>query len=781
MGEYSIIGKSVIRVEAKDKVTGRAKYTGDMERAGLLYGEMLTSTLAHAEIVNVDISMALKVPGVRAVLTGREYPYLTGSVIKDRPVIAIDRVRYYGEPVAVVVADSRANAKMAASLIKIEYKPLPVVNLPLDGIKTNAPLLHEKLMKYIRIGEEVYPEAGSNIANRTKIRKGDMNRGWEESCIIIENQVSFPQSDHAAMETRTARAEILPSGDVIIHSSTQGPFFIREEISNTFNIPIGKVIVKTSLVGGAYGGKTHVQLEHIVYLCSRAVGGRPVELVNTREEDMISSPVHIGLNGTVKLGCNKDGILKAAEILFLFDGGAYSDRAVIITRAAGIDCTGPYRIPNVCCDSICVYTNHPYATAFRGFGHSELTFAIERAMDKLAEKLGMDPLYLRVINVLHSGDTSPTQVLLDRSFGDLTECINRVSKLMNWEDRGPVKNACNRVTAKGAACFWKTTSMPTNAQSGVILTFNEDGSINLNCGVVEIGQGTKTGLAQIVAEKMKMDINMVHVYLPVNTRISPYDWKTAASRGIYMAGRAALRAAEDAIAQLKKIAAIVLRVPQDDLEVSSGRIFLRSNKLIGVDIKDIAMGYVYPNGNAVIGQVIGKGVSISKLVTKMNPETGRGKPGTEWTLGAQIVEIEIDLKNYYYTIKRASSVIDIGKVINYMAASGQVIGGMAMGLSFASREEFLFDNKGEIRNNNLRSYPLLRYGENPEYIVDFVETPQIDGPYGARGVAEHGVIGMPAALAGAISRAVGIQLNKLPLTAEAIWKAVKEAKQNDII
>lgn len=780
MGNYFILGKSVKRIESKDKVTGRAKYTGDYKCCGVLHAAMLTSPHAHAEILEMDTREAKNMPGVKAVLTGRDYPILTGSVIEDKPIIAIDRVRYFGETVALVVAESKAIAKKAASLIKVEYKLLPVINSPTKGVEPGAFILHERLIEYNRPGEEAFPEPDSNIANRTKIRKGDIEEGWKESEVIIENKVSFPQSDHAAMETRAARAEIYPSGDVHIATSTQGPFFVREEISKYFNLPIGKVIVSTPLVGGAYGGKTNVHLEFMVYLCSLAVDGRLVELINEREWDMVNSPVHIGLDATIRLGCTKEGILKAAEILYLFDGGAYSDRAVIISRAAGIDCTGPYRIPNVCCDSICVYTNHPYATAFRGFGHSEQTFAMERAMDRLAEELGMDPLRLRLINALHPCDTSPTQAVLDRSFGNLPECIRRVSKLLSWEERGPVKTGLNKVTAKGVACFWKTTSMRTDSQSGVILTFNDDGSINLNCGVVEIGQGTKTGLAQILAEKMKIDISMIHVFIHVNTRVSPYDWKTAASRGIHMAGRAVIRAAEDAISQLKKTASIALRSPEDDLELAGGRVFLRSNPCIGIDIKEIALGYVYPNGNAIEGQIIGKGVNISNLVTKIDPETGKGKPGTEWTLGAQIVEVEIDTENYYYTIKKAASVIDIGKVINYMAAKGQVMGGMAMGLSFASREGFLFDENGKIGNRNLRTYPLLRYGENPEYIVDFVETPQLDGPYGARGVGEHGVIGMPAALAAAISRAVGVQINSLPLIPETIWKNVRGEEDDSI-
>ena len=780
MNNHFVLGRSIKRVESEDKVTGRAKYTGDYKCTGVLSAAMLTSPYAHAEIIGIDTKAAAEVDGVKAILIGRDYPILTGSVIEDKPIIAIDRVRHFGETVALVVADSRAAAKEAASLIKVKYNPLPVINSPTQGMQPGAFVLHERLIEYNRPGEEAFPEPNSNIANRTKIRKGDMIKGWAESDLIIENEVSFPPSDHGAMERRAARAEIYPSGDVHICTSTQGPFFVREEISKFFNIPIGKVVVSTPLVGGAYGGKTNVHLEFMAYLCSRAVGGRPVEIINEREEDMVNSPVHIGLDARVKLGCTREGILKAAEILFAFDGGAYSDRGVIISRAAGIDCTGPYRIPNLSCDSLCVYTNHPYATAFRGFGHSEQAFAIERAMDKLAEELGMDPLRLRLINALHAGDTSPTQALLDRSFGNLPECIYRVSKLMNWQNRGPVKTGESKITAMGAACFWKTTSMRTDSQSGVILTFNDDGSINLNCGVVEIGQGTKTGLAQILAEKIKMDMSMIHVFMPVNTRISPYDWKTAASRGIHMAGVAVIRAAEDAICQLKKTASIALRSPVEDLELAGGRVFLRSNPYVGMELKDIALGYVYPNGNAIEGQVIGRGKNISSLVTKLDPETGRGKPGTEWTLGAQIVEVEIDTEDYYYTIKKAATVLDIGKVINFMAAKGQVMGGMAMGLSFATREGFLFDDNGKIANRNLRTYPLLRYGENPQYIVDFVETPQCDGPYGARGVGEHGVIGMPAALADAISRAVGVQINTLPLIPEAIWRSKRGGESDSI-
>ncbi len=429
MSYLNVIGKSVPRKESLDKVTGRARYTDDYEAPGLLHARMVTSPYAHARIKSIEYENSLRAPGVRAILTGQYFPRHIGSTIVDRPPIAIDKVRYNGEPVAVVVADSEVEAERAAQLIRVEYEPLAVVNSPGEAIRKDAPLVHERLGQYELI-DEVFPQAGTNIANWTKIRKGDIKRGWDESSVTVEASFSFPPSDHAAMETRSTIAEILPDGRVIIYSSSQAPFSIKELISYFFNVDPGMVIVNVPLVGGAYGGKTAVQLEFIAYLCSRAVGGRPVKLTNTREEDMITSPVHIGLDAKIMLGCTKKGRLTAAEITYLFDGGAYSDRAVIISRAAGVDCTGPYGIENVWCDSLCLYTNHPYATAFRGFGHSELTFAMERTMDMLADKLGMDPLEFRLRNAILPGDTSATQTPLNRSnLGSLPMCIQKLAEL----------------------------------------------------------------------------------------------------------------------------------------------------------------------------------------------------------------------------------------------------------------------------------------------------------------------------------------------------------------
>ncbi|KAB2330189.1 xanthine dehydrogenase family protein molybdopterin-binding subunit [Cytobacillus depressus] len=767
-----IIGQGYYRKESYEKVTGKAKYTNDFETNDMLHAALVTSPLGHAMIKSIEDSDAKRIPGVRAVILGGGLP-LTGEEIRDRPPIAVDRVRYHGEVVAIIVAESPFLAKRGAAALKVHYEPIPVVNSPTEALDPAAPILHENLGKYEKI-PIAYPEPGTNIANRTKVRKGDISQGWAESTVTVEGKFSFRPSDHVAMETRCSYAQIHANGDIEITSSSQAPFMIKRMIGEYFGIPNGKIIVNTPLVGGAFGGKASIQLEILSYIASKAVGGRLVKILNSREEDILTSPCHIGLDATVKLGCTDDGILKAAEILYLFDGGAYADKSADLSRAGAVDCTGPYNIHHIWCDSLCMYTNHPYASPFRGFGHSEVLFAFERTMDMLANKLKMDPLELRNKNAILPGDTTPTQVLLNSSnVGNLPKCISKLKQLIHWDEGQIIDSGNNILRAKGISCIWKTSTIDTDASSGVILTFNHDGTINLMSGVVEIGTGTKTILAQMLAEKMKMEMKDIHVQMNVNTQSTPDHWKTVGSRGTFMAGRALLVAANDAIRQLKRRAVFLLRAPEEDLEVGYGHVYLRDDPSIKIPIKEIAYGYKFLNGNAIGGQIIGRGTYTLRHISDLDKETTAGKPGPEWTVGAQGVEVEIDTKHYTYKILKAVSVIDIGKVLNRETALGQVKGAMSIGLSFAGRETFVFDSFGRVLNHQFRTYRPIRYGEHPEYIVDFVETPQIDAPFGARGVGEHGLIGMPAALGNSLSAALGAPVNYLPIIPELLWR-IKE-------
>lgn len=767
-----MIGQSVPRLESMDKVTGRAMYSDDVRMPGLLHAYMVTSPEAHARIVSIDTREALAVPGVLAVVTGESCTFSTGRLIEDRPPLAREKVRYYGEPVAVVVAYTENQAMQGAFAVRVHYESLPVVNTLDAALAKGAPLVHENMNQYNRVKPTIYPEQGTNIAHRLKMRKGDMAKGWAASEVIIEGTYSLPQKDHVAMETRSARVEILPNGQVIIHTSTQAPHSIKEDIFRHFHVPMQSIVVVTPLVGGAFGGKATVQLEYLAFLASQAVGGRAVKLANTREQDIATSPVGVGVEGTMKLGATRDGRLQAMEATYRVNSGAYTDSTPIICEAITANGTGPYRVDNVYFDTLCIYTNRPYGTAFRGFGHTAYTFVVERTLDKLAYALGMDPLELRRRNALVAGDTSPTRVRLTPSnIGNLPACIDRVRELIDWEEGSRVELRSRKVRAKGLSCFWKTSSSPPNAHSAAIITMNDDGSFNLNCGVVELGQGTKTALAQILAERLQVDVNQIHVAMTVDTQFSPEHWKTVASMGTYMAGRAVLEAADDVIRQLRDLAAIVLRCSPHDLGVGGGKVYLKSDPSIFLDFMALAHGYEYTNGNSIGGQVIGRGTFIMRHLTSMDPETGQGKTGPGWSVGAQAVEVEFDPNDFHYRILRAVTVLDVGRVLNPKNVHCVVSGAMSMGLSYASREVLAFGATGRLDNPQLRTYKLVRYGEHPQFIVDYIETPMVDAPYGARGLAEHGILGMPGALANALSVAAQVELDDLPLIPETIWRA----------
>jgi len=776
MAQKSELGVSLPRDDAWPKATGTIRYTDDHPRPGLLHAAVLASPHSHARIIAVDTDAARTAPGVRGVFTGADWDMLIGLYLGDKPPLARNIVRYHGEGVAAVVADTEAEARAALSLIQVDYEILPPLRSPREALAPGAAVLHPDLASYRRI-PAILPEPGTNVANRTKIRKGDADAAFLTAPVQIKGRYSFPPGDHAAMEPRAVEAEIRSDGRVLIRSSTQSPFGVRTLLAKGFGIPERQIEVIAPAVGGGFGGKAGIQLEPLAYLLSRGVGGRSVRLVNTREADLTTSPGRPGLEATVRLASLADGTLVAADIEFLFDSGGYADYAVNVARAAGYACTGPYRIPHVKADSVCVYTNHPFATAYRGFGHIELSYAVERAMDLLADKLGMDGAEFRLKNAVRAGDTVPTGAVLDANTGDLAACIRKVQERLDWSAGMRHELANGKVITRSLACFWKAPAIPTFTDAGAVVMFDEDGSVRIATGVVEIGQGTATGLRQITAESLGMDPAKIRVTGEIDTDRAPHDWTTAASRSFFMAGRALLSAIEDAKTQIRRIASAPLRCPEEDLDISGGRVFIRDDPDQGLPLEKIVLGYVYENGNAIGGPVIGRGSYIARHLTSLDPETGAGRPGLEWTLGAEGVVMETDLRDGSYRVLKAACCMDVGRVINPDLARGQVVGAMAMGIGYATREGFTFDSRERVTNGNLRDYKLLRFGEESEYFVDFIETPQGDGPYGARGLGEQGIIGMPDAVAQALSLACGVHLDSLPITGETVWRATGGTKK----
>jgi len=770
---YKYVGKEIPRVDAFEKVTGMTKFVADMEVPGMLYAKFLRSPHAHARIVRIDTKRAEGFPGVVAAITGQAFPYRMGLYVRDKMVLAKDKVRWAGEPVAAIAAESEEAAEEAIELIDVEYEPLPAVFDVNLALKPSSPLVHEELAQYEH-SPAYTPVPGTNIANIFKVRKGDTKAGFEKASTIVENEFSMPQVSHAAMEPRACIAQYFQDGSAEVWTCAQSPFAVRYILSHALGIPLQKINVHVPHVGGGFGGKAGINFEPLVVLLSKFSGGRPVKLLLTREEEFTTAPLRQGFYGWIKTGVDRQGKIVAEQMKYVYDAGAYADYGVNIGRAAGYSCTGPYEVPNIYCDSITVYTNHPYGTAYRGFGHLEFLWAIERQLDIIAKKTGLDPVEIRLRNALRPGSITATGEKLREDSGRVDQCIRDVAEKIGWGKK-PAGAENGKLYGIGIAALWKAPAMPPNAGSSAIIKFNEDGSANLAVGVTEIGQGTTTSLAQMVAEELGMPIEKIKVITERNTDLTPYSWQTVASRNLFMEGRAVISAARDARNQIIEMASQALRVPKEELVLDNDMVFPKGEPDKGIPLQQFAMGYTYPNGTAIGGPVIGHGSYVPRGLTYLNPETGQGFPALDWTFGAQAVKIEVDPETGEVKVLKVASAFDIGKTINPLLVRGQVYGGMLQSLGIGVMEGYIYDEKGSMLNSNFTDYKIARATDMPpEHILTLIENPQSDGPFGARGIGELTMLSIPPAIASAISNATGVEMFNLPMTQERIWAAIME-------
>lgn len=752
------------------KVTGRKKYTGDFQSKPSLQVKILTSTHGHAIIKNIDTSKARAAKGVKAVITGQYWPQLLGPVIKDRPVLAKDKVRYLGEPVALVVADKADQAQAAAELIEVEYEALPLVNSIKDAIDMDASLVHKDLGLYSYPSPEIQAVEGSNISNRVKIRRGNMEEAWKASDLVVEYEFTMPQSDHLARESKNLRAEISPDGRVHIDRSSQGSL---EESSGEYSITEGQLVANPPLLEGTMSGKTWSSLDYLAYLASHAVAGKMVTITSAGHGDTSSGISKLGVEGKVKLGATKEGEIKALECIYFVDCGAYANTGPNMARALATDCSGPYDIKNIDCDSFSIYTNHTYATPYEGFGQEVTSFALEMAINKLARQLKMDPLEVRRINAFRQeGLSSRKGKISPSNIGDLEKCIASLKLLMDWDGGQRRETQEGNIISKGISCFRKTSTNPGHANSGIILTCNKDGSINVRLAGRGIGPGMKTTIGKIVAEKMKISTDDVYVYMDLEAGGSHRHWKTLTSMTNLMLANAAGEAAEDLIRQLKDLAGGVLGCLANDLQVENGKVFLKSDRTIYLKIKDLAGGYQYKNS----GELVGRGNWNSSALLPLDKTTSKEQFGKSWTVGAQGVEIEYNPKTHSYRLVKAVTVVDVGKIINPKMARAAIMAGMSMGFALATMEECIYNKRSILEDTYLRTYKLMHFGDQPRYIVDFIESPQTNGPFGARGIGQHGILGIPAAFASAVEVASKEEFHQLPISPDLICKAVREGK-----
>lgn len=774
VGTLNPVGKSVQRLDVLEKVTGSAHYTDDIPFGNsLLYGRVKRSPVAHGIIKKLDVSKARALPGVKVVVTGDDFPNMIGLYLKDKYVFARDRVRFIGESIAAVAATSEEIAEKALDLIELEIEPLPAVFDAEFGASKDAPLIHPDLGSY-DCPNFVFPVPGTNISNHFKVRKGDTEAAFKKCTTIVEKKFRVPHVQHVPIEPHIAVAQVEPDGDVTVWASSQSPFSQRSSFAKALGISESKIRVIAGYVGGGFGCKAGVTMENIAVALASKAGGRPVKVRLTREEEFFTNFVRQGLIINLKIGCDATGHVLAMENTQYWDGGASTEYGVNITRAGGYNSSGPFDIPNVKTDSMCVYTNHPIGGAYRGFGMSELHAGIIQTMDILAEKIGMDKVEFLKLNAIQGGDINVTGMKMHPV--GLQDCIDRTAKELNWGVK-EAPSAPNKRRGKGIGITWKAPSMPANAGSSAEVRLNEDGSVTVSVGGQEIGQGTFTAMAQIAAEALGVAYEMVKIEGPVDTRYSPYEWQTVASRLTWSMGNAVRRAAEDARKNILEMVGEAWNENPADLDIQGGVVI--SNKSENtIPLKSIVV-YGIPRENDkgwIGGPVLGRGSFMPTYVTNLDKDTGQGERAVvHYTTGCQGIDLEIDTETGKIDIIKAVSVFDVGKAINPTLVAAQIEGGFIQGMSSAMFEEMKLVN-GVMKNPSFVDYRIATTADLPkENIALFVETAQDDGPWGARGIGEHPMTPTIGVMANAIYDALGVRVMNPPLSAEKIYLAMVEA------
>ena len=764
----SSIGVDVARADGAAKIRGAAQYTADVELPGMVYAKALRSTYPHARLVRVDARRAEKLVGVVAVLTGDDLKGMSayfGPVVKDQPVVAIDRVRYAGEVIAAVAAEGRDVAEEALDLIEVEYEPLSAVYDPLEAMKPEAPVLHAD-----RVKAQSFPAKSGfrlqdqgNVLSSYHVEEGDIAVGFSESDEVFEDVYTSPKIQHAHIEPHATVAYWEPTGKLVLYTSTQTPSSIRAQLAELFELPQSKVRVIVPFLGGGYGAKTHPRLEPLTAVLSRKAR-RPVQWVLTREEVFLTGHCHASVV-KIKTGVKKDGTLVARHVEGIYDTGAYALTGPSTSKNGGEVSGGPYRIKHQDLTTYCVYTNTPPTGPYRGFGVPQVCWAYESQMDDIARRLGIDPLELRLKNLLHEGETFVTGYKLV-SVG-ISDCVKRAAEAVGWKEKAEqsARELSGKVRGKGLAVMIKTTMTPSN--SSALVRMNADGSAVLLTSSVEIGQGTLTSLAQIVAEELGLPVDRVSVTFP-DTDFTPFDQSTSSSRTIFTMGGAARQAAHQIRQQLLEIGARVLEANIEDLQIVEGFLEVK-----GVPDKRRSIAQLFQaRYGAAVGNMVG---SFDNQTTGgLDPSTGKGKGSAFHFMSACAAEVEVDTETGKVTVQQVVSAVDAGKAINPRQCHMQNEGSMIMSLGSALFEEMVFDN-GQPINSTFLEYMPPSMEDHPERFQSLlVETPHPEGPYGAKGVGEAGLGPIEPAIGNAVANALGgIRLKELPLRPDRILAALQ--------
>jgi CO/xanthine dehydrogenase Mo-binding subunit len=755
--ELKVIGSSPARMGGVERVVGKGVYGIDLMLKGQLHGAILRSQYAHAKIVSIDTSEAKKIPGVHAVVTAADAPNVRyGRSYIDRHILARDKVRFMGDPVAAVAAESLAIAKQALKKIKVVYEPLPVAIDPEEATKADAPTLHDDMP----LPKTIPADAGlKNICGHAVVKVGDAEKAMAEADLVVEEAYETKMIHPQYLEPRIAAAQMEPNGRLTVWANAQAPFPVRQETAKTLGLSLNNVRVISAGLGGGFGGKgsgitSGAAIEPICGLLA-IKAKRPVMIVLDKAEETISTTIRAGAKMYIKTGVKKDGTIVARTGKVFYDAGGYSGFGV----QAGGRCTnmlgGWYLMPNCHIEGYSVYTNKQVCGPVRGPGGPQAAFAVESHMDSIAAKLGMDPAEFRLKNMPKAGDKIVgVPKLRDVSLG---ETIRLAKEKIGW---GKVKLEKNQGIGI-ATGSWIESAGPGG---GSIVKVNEDGSVTVHIGKIDMGTIPGFGIPMIVAEELGIPVSDVTV-VNVDTDASPWDAGTVGSRGILVSGGATRLAAIDARNQIFKMAASKLEASADDLEIVDKQIRVK-----GTPAKTVALATVATDAHNVIGEVIGRGYCDNLALMAEEKAHGSSQP---FTTHACIVEVSPDTGNV--KILKYVAVHDIGQAIHKAAAEGQIEGAAAMSIGQALCEQVVFDPNGRTMNPSFVDYLMPTINMMPRIETTLVEGYPGSGPYGAKGAGEIACVPPMACIANAIFNATGVRINKLPLSPENVLRGLKAA------
>ena len=743
------------RRDAWEKVTGRARYAVDMVLPNMAHAAVVRSERAHAHITSIDRAEAEASPGVIAVVTANDLGHLGrrfGHIVPDHAILAVDKVRYYGEPVAVVVAETPHEAADAAEMVWVDYDDLPALTDAASALASDV-LIHEQ--SYVEPGQkflDVAPAASTdNVAHRNELAWGDAEAALAAAATVVETTTSFPLVYGYAMETYNALADWQP-GSLHVVSTAQHPLMVRRELARMFSLPLAAVRVEVPYIGGGYGSKSYTKLEPLAAAASWAAG-RPVKVTTDVEAAMYTTRAD-GALVTVRTGFDADARICARDIDIRFDTGAYADNSPLVLTKSINRSFGPYRMPNLRVRGTAAYTNTSPASSYRGFGAPQAALAGELNMDMAAEELGIDPVELRRRNLLAPGDTIiEGKRPLD---ADLVADLDAVAGALDTHAAAPAPG-----TLRGRAVAVTASDAGASPISTAQVRMHADGSVTLLVSSTEMGQGSRTALAQIAARELCVSLDAVAVGQS-DTRFTPFEWTTGASRTTTIVGLAVQAACDDLRDNLRAKAAESAGVPVDDVRVSDGLIHAGDGALAPSEVIRRWFG-------ADAGEVVGVGVVRRDGATAVLPPF--------WEIGAVGVEVSVDEATGEVTVEHLVTVGDVGHAVNPDLVKGQDLGAATQGLGIALWEEMVYDGE-QLTNPNLVEYRVPRLRDAPRRITSVLaERGDGAGPYGAKGAGEGALNPVPAAVAAAVGRAVGVWPTELPLTPPRVWSLLQQAKQ----